>query len=138
VYLDTLECVGEVADFEPSRKTFGGRVKKAELSDSARYVARLESRAKSAIAARLNFLMAERCLSARMLSTRSHVAINTVYGTIAGDTVPRLGNLVALAAGLGVSLDQLLGSSPVEELVLSATPPGRPADPHSLTVGELA
>ena len=87
-----------------------------ELSPNARYVARLENTATTAVAQRLADLMDREGLSAREVSRRTRVAINTVRTVLSGERTPRLGNLVALSAGLGITLDQLLGETSVETL----------------------
>jgi DNA-binding phage protein len=111
VYLATLSPVAEAL---PSF-VFGGHV--TPRSDNARYIARLEREARAGLARRLPELMARRGIGARELARRSRVAINTIYGTLAGETTPKLGNLLALAAGLDVTLDQLLGPPAGELLV---------------------
>lgn len=126
--------MGQASGIKRDLGAFGGRVEESAFSENARYIARLEAEAKAMIPERLKALMAERELSAPMLSRRSHVAINTVYGTIAGGTTPRLGNLIALAVGLGVSLDQLIGASAIEQLAVTA---GWPSEADTSTVSSV-
>lgn len=97
------------------RSAFGGRV--TALSSDARHIARLDQLAKAAIASRLKALMAERGLSVPQLAETSRVNVNSIYGAVNGETAPSLGKIVAFAAAMNVSIDQLFADVAARRLI---------------------
>jgi hypothetical protein len=69
---------------------------------------------------RLQHFMEERSLNASKLSERSHIPYNVVNGAAKGQTVPRLAAAIALAASMGVTVEQLVGETRGEELASRA------------------
>lgn len=86
----------------------------------SRFIANLDAIIRKVIPERLQALLDQRGINPLRLAERAHMTPSTVYGSVNGKTAPTLVNLVALAAGLGVSVDELLGTSAVENLARDA------------------
>ena len=87
-----------------------------------RYLANMETLIRQAVPARLKELIAEANLNPnRLAEKRPHDTQHRLrHCSVNGKTTPTLVNLVALASGLGVTVDQLLGTSAVDGLSRNA------------------
>ena len=86
----------------------------------SRFIAILDQRLRREIPVRLERFMRNRGLNANKLANRSHLPYNVVNGAAKGETVPKLASALALAASMGITVEQLIGETIGEDLVARA------------------